>query len=293
MLIRKSAPTCRFPAHSFVLYESATIWRPHEKARIATDPFAAPLARLGACANEAAHALSCDGGGSSDTVLPTQKRRSRWARTAGATVHFPPTPKCSCSASMATRPGPGAGTASCALSNVHGQAGFGDAEFWNPQAARAELLQPRQRCAACCRSTCSAPAWALAGIGREQMIEKARVAFASRRLYYRPPRQVSLSFIAVEAGLSQRRLGWTLVTARDVLRPARGGRALGRGAGSLTHPRRRRQRVRADCAAYPSATLVGWLAPRRRQQPNTQHSPVSCRDGTNPCDRRRARSRHH
>ena len=76
-------------------------------------------------------------------------------------------------------------------------AGFGDAEFWNPKlrapncfnppAVRSVLPQYLQR-----------TEWALAGIGREQMIEKARVAFASLR--FTAPEAGSLSFMLSKQG---------------------------------------------------------------------------------------------
>ena len=76
-------------------------------------------------------------------------------------------------------------------------AGFGDAEFWNPKlrapncfnppAVRSVLPQYLQR-----------TEWALAGIGREEMIEKARVAFASRR--FTAPEAGSLSFMLSKQG---------------------------------------------------------------------------------------------
>ena len=76
-------------------------------------------------------------------------------------------------------------------------AGFGDAEFWNPKlrapncfnppAVRSVLPQYLQR-----------TEWALAGIGREQMIENARVAFASRR--FTAPEAGSLSFMLSKQG---------------------------------------------------------------------------------------------
>lgn len=76
-------------------------------------------------------------------------------------------------------------------------AGFGDAEFWNPKlrapncfnppAVRGVLPQYLQR-----------TEWALDGISREQMIEKARAAFASRR--FTAPEAGSLSFMLSKQG---------------------------------------------------------------------------------------------
>jgi hypothetical protein len=76
-------------------------------------------------------------------------------------------------------------------------AGFDDAEFWNPKlrapncfnppAVRSVLPQYLQR-----------TEWALAGIGRPQMIEKARAAFASRR--FTGPEAGSLSFMLSKQG---------------------------------------------------------------------------------------------
>ena len=165
-------------------------------------------------------------------------------------------------------------------------AGFGDAEFWNPKlrapncfnppAVRSVLPQYLQR-----------TEWALAGIGREQMIEKARVAFASRR--FTAPEAGSLSFMLSKQGyLSDDSAGPWLP---HVMFFVPHGEAVPWGAGleASPDPRRRRQRVRADCAAYPSATLVGWLA-RAVASNRTPAQSVSCRDGTSPCDRRRPRA---
>ncbi len=76
-------------------------------------------------------------------------------------------------------------------------AGFDDAEFWNPQlrgpncfnppAVRSVLPQYLQR-----------TEWVLAGIGRQQMIEKARAAFTSRR--FTDPEVGSLSFMLSKQG---------------------------------------------------------------------------------------------
>ena len=76
-------------------------------------------------------------------------------------------------------------------------AGFGDAEFWNPKlrapncfnppAARSVLPQYLKR-----------TEWALAGIGRAQIIEKARAEFASRR--FTGPEAGSLSFMLSKQG---------------------------------------------------------------------------------------------
>lgn len=76
-------------------------------------------------------------------------------------------------------------------------AGFDDAEFWNPKlrapncfnppAVRSVLPQYLKR-----------TEWALAGIGRAQMIEKARAAFASRR--FTAPEAGSLSFMLSKLG---------------------------------------------------------------------------------------------
>ena len=76
-------------------------------------------------------------------------------------------------------------------------AGFDDAEFWNPKlrgpncfnppAVRSVLPQYLKR-----------TEWVLAGIGRAQMIEKARAAFASRR--FTGPEAGSLSFMLSKQG---------------------------------------------------------------------------------------------
>jgi hypothetical protein len=76
-------------------------------------------------------------------------------------------------------------------------AGFDDPEFWNPKlrgpncfnppAVRSVLPQYLKR-----------TAWVLAGIGRAQMIEKARAAFAGRR--FAGPEAGSLSFMLSKQG---------------------------------------------------------------------------------------------
>jgi hypothetical protein len=76
-------------------------------------------------------------------------------------------------------------------------AGFADAEFWNPKlrgpncfnpaAARSVLPQYLQR-----------TEWVLAGVGRTQMIEKARAAFASG--HFTAPEAGSLSFMLSRQG---------------------------------------------------------------------------------------------
>ena len=76
-------------------------------------------------------------------------------------------------------------------------AGFDDAEFWNPKlrapncfnppAARSVLPQYLKR-----------TEWALAGIGRAQIIEKARAEFAGRR--FTRPEAGSLSFMLSKQG---------------------------------------------------------------------------------------------
>ena len=76
-------------------------------------------------------------------------------------------------------------------------AGFDDAEFWNPKlrapncfnppAARSVLPQYLKR-----------TEWALAGMGRAQIIEKARAEFASRR--FTGPEAGSLSFMLSKQG---------------------------------------------------------------------------------------------
>jgi hypothetical protein len=81
-------------------------------------------------------------------------------------------------------------------------AGFDDAEFWNPKlrapncfnppAARSVLPQYLQR-----------TEWALAGIGRAQMLEKARAAFASHR--FTAPEAGSLSFMLSRQGPTEHR----------------------------------------------------------------------------------------
>lgn len=76
-------------------------------------------------------------------------------------------------------------------------AGFNDAEFWNPKlrgpdcfnppAVRSVLPQFLQR-----------TAWVLAGMDRAQLIEKTRAAFASHR--FRSPEAGSLSFMLSKEG---------------------------------------------------------------------------------------------
>jgi len=76
-------------------------------------------------------------------------------------------------------------------------AGFDDAEFWNPKlrapncfnppAARSVLPQYLKR-----------TEWALAGMGRAQIVEKARAEFASRR--FTDPEAGSLSFMLSKQG---------------------------------------------------------------------------------------------
>ena len=76
-------------------------------------------------------------------------------------------------------------------------AGFDDAEFWNPKlrgpncfnpaAVRSVLPQYLQR-----------TEWVLAGVGRTQMIEKARAAFANGR--FTAPEAGSLSFMLSKQG---------------------------------------------------------------------------------------------
>jgi len=76
-------------------------------------------------------------------------------------------------------------------------AGFDDAEFWNPKlrapncfnppAVRSVLPQYLQR-----------TEWALAGVDRAQMMEKARAAFASR--HFADPEAGSLSFMLSKQG---------------------------------------------------------------------------------------------
>ncbi len=76
-------------------------------------------------------------------------------------------------------------------------AGFDDAEFWNPKLRAPNCFNPpavRSVLPQYLRRT----EWALAGISRKRMIEKARAAFASRR--FTAPEAGSLSFMLSKEG---------------------------------------------------------------------------------------------
>jgi hypothetical protein len=76
-------------------------------------------------------------------------------------------------------------------------AGFDDAEFWNPR-LRAPNCFNRPAVRSVLPQYLKRTEWALAGIGRAQMIEKARAAFAYRR--FTAPEGGSLSFMLSKQG---------------------------------------------------------------------------------------------
>jgi hypothetical protein len=76
-------------------------------------------------------------------------------------------------------------------------AGFDDAEFWNPKLRAPNCFNPPAARSVLPRYL-KRTEWALAGIGRAQMIEKARAEFASRR--FADPEAGSLSFMLSKQG---------------------------------------------------------------------------------------------
>jgi hypothetical protein len=135
-------------------------------------------------------------------------------------------------------------------------AGFDDPEFWNPKlrapncfnatAARTELRQLRTR-----------TEWVLAGVGRQEIIERTRSAYANHT--FKSPEPGALTYM-LKGRLPQRRRCGAVASAPDVLPSARPSASVGSLRGRLTDHLPRGPRDRDHLAPGSGARLVGWFA---------------------------------